>query len=58
MDPPLYRDLTEEEKCEKVNKDTQGTTDLIPIEQALFALLRDTLAYFHLNTELRVAGGF
>ena len=53
----IYRPLSDDEQSEKINPKAPNTTDLTPVEQALFALLRDTLNYFHLKTELRVAGG-
>ena len=53
----IYRPLSQAELTEKVNPNNPDTTDLSPTEQALFALFRDTIEFFHLTTELRVAGG-
>lgn len=57
MESDIYRPLTEIEKKEKINPDSKQETDLTPIEQSIFALLRDVLLHFKLNTVLRVAGG-
>ena len=53
----IYRPLSDAEQSEKINPKAPSKTDLNPVEQAIFALLRDTIDYFHLKTELRVAGG-
>ncbi|KAK2962640.1 putative Poly A polymerase [Blattamonas nauphoetae] len=57
-DITLWREQTEEERTEKVNPQTSSSTDLLPVEQALFMLFRDTVNYFQLSTVLRVAGGW